>query len=148
MQIHSKALLASKDMDGRQQSATRVLPHPFHIQMSLCKLWVANRSLASTPATRFATVAAGLRSVLSRNVDPFKGAPGQSGHEWQAVPCHRSVATSFLYNTQMSLHKLWIANHSPASTSATRFSTVAPEISLASRQKCGSISRRFWQART
>ena len=51
---HSKVLLASKDMDGRQHSATGVLAHPFHTQMGLHKLWVANGSLASTLATRFA----------------------------------------------------------------------------------------------
>ena len=70
MWTHSKALLASKDMGGRQHSATGVLPHSFHTQMKLNKLWVANRSLASTSATHFATVAAGLRSGLNQNVDP------------------------------------------------------------------------------
>ena len=77
-------LLEEKDMNGRQQSATGELPHSFHIQMSLCKLWVANRSLASTSATRFATVTAGLSSGWNQNVDPFQGAPGEEGHGWQA----------------------------------------------------------------
>ena len=77
MWTHSKVLLTSKDMDGRQHSAMGVLPHLLHVQMSLCKLWVPNRSLAFTSATRFATVAAGLRYGLNQNVDPFQGAPGQ-----------------------------------------------------------------------
>ena len=43
-----------------------------------CELWVANHSLDYTSATRFATVAAGLRSSgLNQNVDPFQGAHGQ-----------------------------------------------------------------------
>ena len=45
MWTHFKALLASKDMDGSQHSATGVLPHYFHTQMKLRKLWVANSSL-------------------------------------------------------------------------------------------------------
>ena len=75
--IHSKAHLDSKDMDGRQHSATGVLPQPLHTQMSLSKLWVVSRSLAFTSANRIDTVAAGLRSGLSENVDPFQGASGQ-----------------------------------------------------------------------
>ena len=68
MWTHSKALLASKDVVGRQHSATVVLPHPFHTQMRLLNLWVANRSLSSTLATRFAALPAGLRSGTSQNV--------------------------------------------------------------------------------
>ena len=76
LRIH-QVLLANTDMGGRQHSATGVLPHPFHTPMSVHKLWVANCSLASTLATRFATVAAGLRSGPSQNVDPFQGPSGQ-----------------------------------------------------------------------
>jgi len=43
--IHLKAFLTSKDMDGRQHSATGVLRDPYHTQMSLHKLWVDYRSL-------------------------------------------------------------------------------------------------------
>ena len=68
MWIHSKAILASMDIDGRQHSATGALSHPFHTQMSLHKVWVAMDSLASTSATHFATVAAGLRS--DRDIGP------------------------------------------------------------------------------
>ena len=78
-----RALLASKDMNGKQYSAAGVLPNPFHTQMSLCQLLVANCSLASTSDTRFATVAAWHRSglSLSQNVDPFPCAPGQKIQE-------------------------------------------------------------------
>jgi len=48
-------------------------------------LRVANHSLASTSATRFATVAAGVRSGLSHNVDPLQFAHGQLWHGWQAA---------------------------------------------------------------
>jgi len=59
MWIYSKVLPASRDIHGRQQSAIRVLPNPFHNQVRLLKLWVASLSLASASATRyFATVAA------------------------------------------------------------------------------------------
>ena len=44
MRTHSKALLASEDMDGSLQCATGVLPHSFYTQMKLNKLWVANCS--------------------------------------------------------------------------------------------------------
>ena len=48
MRTNSKLLLVNTDMDGSQQSATRVLPHPFHhTPMSPLKLWIAMCSLAS-----------------------------------------------------------------------------------------------------
>ena len=76
---HSKALLASKDMDGRQHSATGVLLHSLTpIEVSTSYAWVAIHRLVFTLAARFATVAAGLsRSGMSQNMDPFQGAPGQ-----------------------------------------------------------------------
>ena len=76
-----KALLASKDMDG-------IMPHHFHTPMSLHKLLVARYSLALTSATHFATVAAGLRSGLSQNVDLCKGALDMAGSTVPQELCH------------------------------------------------------------
>jgi len=87
--------------------------------MSLHKLWVANCSLASISATLFATVAAGLGSGLNKIVDQFRDTLGQSEHGWQVVQCAGVVPRPF--HTQMSLHKLWVANCSLASTSAICF---------------------------
>ena len=113
-------------MDGRQHSATVVLPHPLHNQMSLRKLWVAKCRLASASAT-FATKAARLRNGLikiwihsnallaSKNMDDRQ-------HSATGVLPH-----PFQYQ-MLSIHKLWIANCCLSSTSATCSATVAARL--------------------
>ena len=71
-----QVLQANDHADGRQYSATRVLPHPFHTLMSPQQPWVAIGNVASTSADRFITLAQGLRFDLSQNGRRLPGAPG------------------------------------------------------------------------
>jgi len=108
--MHFKALLSSKDMNGRQHSATGVLPHHFHTQMSLHKLWVANCSLASTSAISYLLCNCNWPE-LRKNIDSFQGTP-----VCKEMDSRQPSSTGVLphaFNTQISLHKLWIAKLQP-----------------------------------
>ena len=105
MWSNSKMLLVSEDMNGRQHSATGVLPHPFHIQMRFHKLWVANCSLGSTSSSCCAATAVGLYFfgakmwIHSKALLASKDMDGRQHSATGGLP--------HPFHTQMSLHKLW-----------------------------------------
>ena len=107
-------------MDGRQHSATRVLPHSFDTQISLNKFRVAMGSLVSTSAILISSIRAeDLR---------FGPRKQNASHSFKALQVKKTdmdgrqhSATRVLphpFNTQTGLHKLWVAMGSLASTSA------------------------------
>jgi len=120
MRTHSKALLAGKDMDGRQHSATGVLPCPFHIK------WVSKRSGLQMAALLQPLLPTLLPAdlaqakMLTRTKAHLASRDMMDGRQHSA-----SGVLVYPFHSQMGLHKLWVANGSPASTLATRFTTVA-----------------------
>ena len=67
-----QVLQAMNDMDGEQNGAMRVLPHPFHTPMSLQQLWVAICSLGSASSGRFIALAEVLRVKMAIDFQPLQ----------------------------------------------------------------------------
>ena len=106
-------------MDGKLHSAMGVLPQPFHTQIRLGKLWVANTSLAFTSAAHFAPVAQYFRYGLSQTTIHSS----RCASEVSSMNGRQHSTTGVFHKP----HKLWVASTSLASTSAADIATLAQQ---------------------